>query len=371
MIPDSPHEAAQAAELDRLLSESGRKPRVLLAEDEQDLRDFVRAILEKYFEVVVAADGYEALELARREQPDLVISDAMMPGMSGVDLCRALREDPVLGTTPVVLLTARTGTEATLEGYGAGADDYVLKPFHARVLLARVRAQLKIRALGLRLAGQARLATAGTLAAGVAHEVRNPLNALVNATAVLRADDDARTRQQMLDVVCDAADRIQQILGALDDQVRPADGTEVSLVDVRVGLDATLKLLAHRLEGVAVHRRYGTQRRAIASARELNQVFLNLLDNAIRVTPQNIWIDVADAGAGVRVSIGDDGPGVPQEIAPRIFDPFFTTRAVGEGTGLGLYLSRKLVKERGGELRLRHRSGGGAEFVVEMPGAAS
>ena len=109
----------------------------------------------------------------------------MMPGTTGTDLCRAIKQDPRLKSTPVIVLTALSATDNVLDAYSAGADDFVTKPFHSRVLLARINAQLRLRAVGLQLADQARLATAGTLAGGVAHEVRNPLNAVLNAARSL------------------------------------------------------------------------------------------------------------------------------------------------------------------------------------------
>lgn len=348
--------------------DGGRRPRVLVAEDEDDLRDFVSATLEGQFDVIQARDGSEALERVKTERPDLVLTDVMMPNVSGADLCRAIKSDPRLRATPVVILTARSGSEAALEGYNAGADDFVTKPFHNRVLLARLRAHLKLRALGLQLADQARLATAGTLAAGIAHEVKNPVNAVLNAARVLK--NPARSKvapERLLSVIEDAADRILGIVSALEHHVRPAEGAGPMACDVRVGLDSTLRLLAHRMGNIEVQRTYSTDRLVMASARELNQVFLNLLDNAVRVAPDHIWIRVESSTDGVRVAIADDGPGVPPEVSTLIFQPFFTTRSVGEGTGLGLYLSRRIIDDCGGELGYRPREGGGAEFIVELP----
>lgn len=121
------------------------------------------------------------------------------------------------------------------------------------------------------------------------------------------------------------------------------------------------------MNGVAVHARYGNTRPVLALARELNHVFLNLLDNAVRAGSANIWIELEDTDAHVRLSIADDGPGIAPEAAELIFEPFYTTRAIGQGMGLGLYLSRRIVEGCGGRLQYRPRDLGGAEFLVELP----
>jgi signal transduction histidine kinase/DNA-binding response OmpR family regulator len=129
--------------------EAGRAPsgelggRVLLVDDNADMRCYATRLLSAYWEVETASDGRTALEAARQRVPDLVLTDVMMPGMDGFELLRALRQEPVTSRVPVVMLSARAGGEAPLEGLDAGADDYLVKPFTARELIARVRANLE------------------------------------------------------------------------------------------------------------------------------------------------------------------------------------------------------------------------------------
>jgi len=120
------------------------RPRVLLADDNPDMRDYVQRLLEARYEVEAVADGQAALEAARRRAPDLVLSDVMMPRLDGLGLLAALRTDPALGSVPVVLLSARAGDEAQIDGIEVGADDYLVKPFSARELLARVHTHLEM-----------------------------------------------------------------------------------------------------------------------------------------------------------------------------------------------------------------------------------
>jgi PAS domain S-box-containing protein len=120
------------------------KPRVLLADDNRDMREYVRRLLSSRFEVTTAENGRQALEKASQQLPALVLSDVMMPEMDGLQLLAALRENPATSSVPVVLLSARAGEESLIEGMMSGADDYVVKPFTARELLARVEAHIKI-----------------------------------------------------------------------------------------------------------------------------------------------------------------------------------------------------------------------------------
>src|SRR5579871_5752276 len=118
--------------------------RIVLADDNADMRSYVCGVLAPYYTVETVADGEAALQAVRRKPPQLVLSDVMMPRLDGFGLLRALRQDPALGSIPIVLLSARAGGEARIEGLDAGADDYLIKPFSARELLARVGALLEL-----------------------------------------------------------------------------------------------------------------------------------------------------------------------------------------------------------------------------------
>jgi signal transduction histidine kinase len=363
--------AARGAFEKPLLMRGGRRARIVLAEDQDELREFIAELLKVDYDVVCAADGARALSLVRTERPDLLISDVMMPELSGAELCAQIKRDARLASTPVILLTARAGTEATLEGYAQGADDFVAKPFHPRVLLARVRAQLLLRKLALDLAEREKLAAVGTLAAGVLHEVRNPVNAILNAARVLSEGPvSADTARRLVSVVADCAARIYQLTESLDKHARPSDAGGGAPSDVAKGIDATLALLGHRLRDVEVRRDYGKGCVTRAPAGPINQIFLNLFDNALNAGARTLAIRVAeDQTAGqLRVSIEDDGRGVPSELREQIFDAFVSDGA--QGSGLGLYLSRCIAEQHGGALSLCPLPRAqGALFTVSLPAA--
>ena len=123
---------------------AGGRPRILVADDNADMRDYLHGLLSAQYAVRTAVDGVAALEVARQWRPDLVLTDVMMPRLDGFGLLEALRADPETMHAPVVMLSARSGEEAAVVGLEAGADDYLVKPFSARELLARVRANLEL-----------------------------------------------------------------------------------------------------------------------------------------------------------------------------------------------------------------------------------
>jgi signal transduction histidine kinase len=350
---------------------AGRRPRILVVEDQDDLRDLMIRIFSPMFDVTAARDGEEGWQRVEQDRPDLVVSDVVMPRRLGTELCRMIKGHRTLRSTPVILLTARMGSEATLEAYAHGADDFVAKPFHPQVLMARVRAQLQIRSLALQLTSQERLAAVGTLAAGIAHEVKNPLNFILNAVGVLKSEQDPELKAELLELVSEGAKRIDEIASAMSNHARPSDtGASPAPIDLREGLESTLRLLSHRMSTVELTRDYATEQKAWAPPGPVNQVLMNLLDNAVRSGASKIWVRVKTDADRVSLLVGDNGPGVPDRIADRIFDPFFTTRAPGEGTGLGLYLSRKIATDCGGTLTLIKRAPGGTEFQLDLPQAA-
>jgi PAS domain S-box-containing protein len=142
-MPQLNRPASAAGNGNREIPEAERQT-VLVADDNLDMREYVRSLLAEKYTVLCAANGDQALSLARSWNPGLVLSDVMMPGLDGFGLLRALRDDPATRTTAVILLSARAGEESRSEGMDAGADDYIVKPFGARELLARVGAHLRL-----------------------------------------------------------------------------------------------------------------------------------------------------------------------------------------------------------------------------------
>ncbi|HKO47359.1 MAG TPA: response regulator, partial [Polyangiaceae bacterium] len=161
-----------------------RKQRILVADDNVDMCEYLGVILRPHWEVELVENGRAALASAIENPPDLILSDVMMPEMDGVALVRALRENTQTAGTPVILLSARSGEEAVIEGLETLADDYMVKPFSSRELLTRIRTHLRMSSVRQRLQAQLviadRMSAVGILAAGVAHEVNNPLAVVIS-----------------------------------------------------------------------------------------------------------------------------------------------------------------------------------------------
>jgi signal transduction histidine kinase len=355
---------------------SGSATLALVVEDNPELRAFIANVLATRYRVRAVSDGAKALALLKNLRPDVIVSDVAMPVMDGYALCRNLRANPETNTIPVLLVTARTDMNSILEGFDAGANDYLLKPFHGRELLARVDVHVRLRRMAQELALRERHAMLGVLAASVAHQVRNPLTTLVSGLPAMRARLDGHINQrtfELIDVMIDCAGRIDRLTGDLMD---------LSRVDREVGGDfrpsdglrSAIRMMQARVpEGVVVEERIESSPIISGRPGDMNHVFMNLLDNAVRAVGERgkIRIDSTLEAGAYTIRISDTGSGVDAEIASRIFEPFFTTRPAGEGTGLGLAIANQVMQQCGGSIQVGRADLGGAEFTVRIPIAPS
>ncbi|MEO8214810.1 MAG: ATP-binding protein, partial [Myxococcales bacterium] len=350
-------------------------PLVVVIEDDDDLRTYIAETLSRKYRVRTAADGEEGLELIRVWRPDAVVCDVAMPRKDGYRVCQEIRADRNLKMIPILLLTARRHVDRIVEGFDAGASDYLMKPFHVQELLARLEAHLLVRYLLRATAHKERLASLGLLAAGVAHQVRNPLSALKNTVRAIErkvnAPGDAnspRVAPEMFALVGECVTRIETFTRDLLDLSR-VDSEQVGVFAPQTGLESVLRLMATR---VSAHVRLtcsvepGLQ--MTGRAADLNHVFMNLIDNALHAVGTRGAIEIR-AGREQKdfiFEIGDSGPGIPPEKSDWVFEPFATTRST-EGTGLGLFLVKKIVFENGGRISVDRSPLGGALFRVRIP----
>jgi signal transduction histidine kinase len=228
-----------------------------------------------------------------------------------------------------------------------------------------------------------KLASIGQLVAGIAHEINNPVNAIVNTVgpleeavgAIDKDPDAAKDVVEMVRVVQRGAQRTKAIVSALHNYSRTDDESVVEF-DIDRSIDDSLELLRHLLKEKTVERKYSSPGRVRGHAGQINQVFMNLLTNAAQAVTgrDNATITIETRGGitvgdqdGVEVRIGDNGPGIPVDVLPRIWDPFFTTKDVGEGTGLGLSIVHELVERHGGTIECETKVGEGTTFTVRLP----
>jgi signal transduction histidine kinase len=194
-------------------SEGAARPRVLIADDNSDMRQYLARLLSELYEVDTVADGHAALRSAHKDPPDLIVSDVMMPILDGFELLKALRAVEETRTIPVILLSARAGEESRVEGIQAGADDYLIKPFSARELLARVSGRLEIARLQRDRELQLRLNQA-ELERRVQERTQDLLNASQElrelSARILQAQDEERRR-----IARELHDGAGQLLAAL------------------------------------------------------------------------------------------------------------------------------------------------------------
>jgi signal transduction histidine kinase len=346
---------------------------ILLAEDDPVLRDSIGRALSPEYRVFAAPDGEEALRIAAKHPPDLLVTDVSMPKMDGLELTRRFLVSPANRLAPVLVLTAFGEIRDRLAGFEAGAIDYIIKPFEPAELRARVRSQLALRALAMQLMDAEKLAALGTLAAGLAHEMRNPANGIVNAIAPLRevlpAEATAPGTQaaELLDVIESCSEQI----GFLSRQLL---GFQRGLSADRkaIPVDALISRVKRTVQPLLVGREFREKleyRGTLSCAEPLiSQVLANLFDNAAHAAGEGGWIEVRSSveNQNVVLEVADSGPGVPPDLRARIFDPFFTTKPAGQGTGLGLATAREIVTRHGGTLDVREGAGK-TVFRIEIP----
>ena len=219
-----------------------------------------------------------------------------------------------------------------------------------------------------------RLASVGELAAGIAHEINNPLTGVIGYAELLMHEDVPEHIKNDLKIIYEGAKRVADVVKGLltfARQTRP----ERTVVDVNQVIEIVLRLRAYELETgniTATARLAPDIPATVADAGQLQQVFLNLIINAEMEMRSahgkgKLIIKTESVGNTIRISFKDNGPGIAEENLERIFDPFFTTKEVGEGAGLGLSICHGIVAKHGGRIWAESQSGNGATFVVELP----
>ncbi len=375
------------------------RPRILVVDDELRNRRLLDALLvPEGYEVLTAASGEEALGIVSEHRADLVLLDVMMPGLDGIETCRRIRADLGERFLPIIFVTALGDRDARVRGKVAGADEFLSKPIDEAELLVRVRNLLEVKAyhdmrdrqrevLEIELERRTalwlraeRLATLGTLASAVGHELNNVNAVLVSYTKFIRdrAALGLLPEEKDLDAIARMIEHLRTHAKHLLTLGRP--GSEaIGALDLGEIADHVASMLRSvgRLKHTAV--RIDRPARPVlvnANRGRLEQVLINLLGNAADaiadVTTREGRIDVQlrQEGDRVVVVVHDNGCGLSDEQRTRAFEPYFTTKPVGRGTGLGLLVVKQIVESLGGTVRIDSRLGEETSVTFDLPAVA-
>jgi signal transduction histidine kinase len=418
---------------------------ILIVDDNPtNLSVLSEALKSENFRFRVAVGGESAIALAERNQPDLILLDVQMPGIDGFETCRRLKASPITQNIPIIFTTALADTESKIKGFSLGAVDYIPKPFAQEEVLARVRVHLQLKQLNesleqkvcdrtaalqqvqIQLIQQEKLSSLGELIAGIAHEINNPIGCIYSNISPLqdyfteivemlqlyqqeypKPTDKIAEFLEGSDLEFALAD-IDKIMNSLKVSAERIKNLSVSLrtfsrsdsytrvfADLHQGIDSTLIILQHRLKPKSIrggttesHRprieickNYGNLPEVDCHAGQLNQVFMNLLANAIdaldeaakqgkmtNFIPQIQITTEIDIEQQVVIRIADNGIGIPESVRSHLFEPLFTTKPVGKGTGLGLSIARQIIVEKHhGSLDINSQVERGTEFIIKLP----
>jgi signal transduction histidine kinase len=353
--------------------------RILLADDNADMREYVRRLLRERWDVEAVADGAQALEAIARRAPDVVVTDVMMPNVDGFELVRRLRAEPATATIPIIMLSARAGEESRVGGLTSGADDYLVKPFSARELIARVERQLLGALATARRDAEAASRAKDEFLALLGHELRNPRAPIATALHVMRMREPAmfeperavieRQLRHMTRLVDDLLDVSRIASGKIDLQRARLELADI----VRDAVETASPLLEH----LGHHLVIDVPARGLATDGDrmrLTQVVANLVNNAARYTPAGGRIEVRGGRDGdeITLAVRDNGVGIAADMLPHVFDLFVqarqgTDRAHG-GLGLGLAIAQSIARLHGGRIVGESDGPGrGSTFTVHLP----
>lgn len=394
----------------------GNQFSILIVDDEPINRQvlFNHLSMQSHYRLAEASSGQEALQQVEHHGPfDLILLDIMMPRMSGYEVCRKLRKKYPVSDLAVIFLTARNQVSDLVQSFAVGANDYLSKPVNKQELLSRVETHLRLldinRTLERKVAQRSselvhaeKMASLGTLTAGIAHEINNPTNFVLGSSQNLAADleqcrrfiislADERTDgaiissiEQRFEPLYEHLETIHQGIERLTSIVNDLktftahNADDKNLVDIRSCLQSTINLVQtqkHRV--VQFNRNFKTVPEISCYPAQINQVIMNLLVNAVDAIEQRI--DDGDKAPGlvevgcslvehcIEITIKDNGCGMCEQTQSKLFEPFFTTKAVGKGTGLGLSIAYGIVQQHQGQLNVQSMLGKGSEVTLSLP----
>ena len=407
------------------------KELILIVDDEEIVRKMFADCLSDRYTCVEASSVNDALIHLKAKEFALVITDMIMPGLSGVELLRKIIEN--YPYTAVIMVSGIDRPQRALDAIRLGAFDYLIKPCDLEVLELTVERALERRTLMLnarqykldlearneelfqgkahleRLQAQIihseKMASLGQLAAGVAHELNNPVGfiygnldmlnecvsgfvkvlkyydeaelpaPIVSGVALIKEQNDYQASLEDVSSIIgdcrEGAERIRDIVQNLRTFSR-LDEADYKKTDIHEGIDSTIRLLSRYFstDNIALVRDYGELPPIDTFSGQLNQVWMNLFVNAAQAVGAKggeVRIATQTDGEFVNVAVSDTGGGIAPEHLKRIFDPFYTTKPVGEGTGLGLSISFGIVERHGGTITVDTELDKGTSFTVRLP----
>lgn len=368
-------------------------PQVVIIDDEMGPRESLRMLLKPNYQVYTAENVEAGVQLVREKHPDVVISDIRMPGTSGIDGLRKIREiDPHVA---VIMLTGFGALDTAKEALRLGANDYISKPFDARemrdviarnVERTRVKrtsehALSEIQELNQRLmrelAQKERLASLGQASAEFVHDLSNPLTIVWGYVQLLakkleQNGEGKQTSANELNIIEQNVRLCRELLGMWQsygsEDALPRKPISICEIVNKVVKSAESVASENRVEIAADVPRDGCT--LIGDEVQIHRAVQNVVINAIQAaaeTKGKVEVSCAAKDFYVDVRVRDTGPGIPQEQIPKIFDPYFTTKQNKSGTGLGLYITKKVVEDHSGSIKVDSAPGQGTTFTIRLP----
>jgi len=377
------------------------KPTIILADDNADMREYIKSILSEYCHVHAVVNGKEAYDLAKEIKPDLILSDIMMAELDGFELVKLMRHDPSLKTTPIILLSARAGEEATVEGFQAGANDYLTKPFTRKELIARVNSNIQLAnirkihetELERRVENRTRELNDANSALKISnndlqqfahvasHDLKEPVRKIKTFTYRLMDDTKivlSEKNRLWLKKILSSAERMSEMI---DGVLRYSSLNGSYFEPEKVNLNAIIEDIKTDLELLIQQKgatiTYSNLPTVIGMQVLLYQLFYNLISNSLKFShpDRHAVIDInwqvieRNKTKNHVITVKDNGIGFEQEFRELIFETFSRLNGKDqfEGTGLGLALCRKIVERHHGTIRAEGQKDQGATFIIEIP----